>query len=317
MTGQQRGWMSVRFRGFESWLDATLAYAGERFMRGWAVVERAYRRPLSRFALRLKFSFYPVLAVAALGWFGWDWTHEQSLNAAENAVFDRVVNWRPVEPVPSGQVVVVEIDECSIEYFRNRGQGGWPWNRQKHADLLDKLDRAGVALVGYDILFADPAQEDRPGDGVLDDIARGGEGRFLFVLGHEISHCVQRDHYNVIRKQQLTALGQQTVSNSITTGTSTAEIYARDYVEQQGATIMLTALDRDAEFRADAGAEIYLSRSGMNPMALYAVLQKMMALGAQSASLAALYKTHPTLDARLDQIDRRNYKGLVAYTSRE
>ena len=137
------------------------------------------------------------------------------------------------------------------------------------------------------------------------------------VLGHEISHCVQRDHYNVIRKQELATLGKETVSGKIDTGGGAAETFARNYVEQHGATIMLTALDRDAEFRADEASEIYLARSGMNPIALYSVLQKMVALGEKSASLAALYKTHPPLDARLDRIDKRGYAGLAAYTSRQ
>ena len=55
----------------------------------------------------------------------------------------------------------------------------------------------------------------------------------------------------------------------------------------------------------------------MNPMALYSVLQRMTALGRQSASLAALYKTHPPLDARLDRIDERGYEKLKAYLARE
>lgn len=101
-----------------SWLDATLAALGEGFMRAWTVVERSYRRPLARLAFRLKFSVYPLLALAALGWLGWDWTHDRSLDSAENAIFDKIVNWRPVEPQPTGRVAVVEIDECSIEYFR-------------------------------------------------------------------------------------------------------------------------------------------------------------------------------------------------------
>ena len=164
-----------------SWLDAALAALGENFMRSWTVVERSYRRPLSVFAFRVKFAFYPLLALVAIAWLAWDWTHDRSLNAAENAVFDRVVNWRPVEPPPSGRVVVVEIDDCSIEYFRARGEGGWPWSRQRHADLLDQLDRAGVAAVGYDVLFADPSSEDPGGDQTLDAIAAGGDGRFLFA----------------------------------------------------------------------------------------------------------------------------------------
>lgn len=137
------------------------------------------------------------------------------------------------------------------------------------------------------------------------------------VLGHEISHCVERDHYNVIHKQEVATLGKQTLAEEVQTGGGLAQTYARDYVEQHGATIMLTTLDRSAEFRADEAAEIYLARSGMNPMALYSVLQRMAALGEKSASLAALYKTHPPIGARLDRIDERGYKGLEAYTTRE
>jgi Zn-dependent protease with chaperone function len=55
----------------------------------------------------------------------------------------------------------------------------------------------------------------------------------------------------------------------------------------------------------------------MNPLALYAVLQKMTALGSKSPSLAQLYKTHPALDDRMDRIDQRGYRALEAYTSRE
>jgi CHASE2 domain-containing sensor protein len=164
-----------------SWIDASLAVLGDRFMRGWSKVERSYRRPLSQLAIRLKFVFYPLLAIAAIAWLGWDWSHTRSLNSAEDAIFDRVVQWRPFEPKPSGRVVVVEIDECSIEYFRARGEGGWPWGRQRHADLLDTLDRAGVRIVGYDVLFTDASRDDSDGDHSLDAMAEGGAGRFVFA----------------------------------------------------------------------------------------------------------------------------------------
>jgi Zn-dependent protease with chaperone function len=55
----------------------------------------------------------------------------------------------------------------------------------------------------------------------------------------------------------------------------------------------------------------------MNPIALYAVLQKMAALGSESAALAQLYKTHPPLDARMDRIDARGYGALEMYTTRD
>jgi CHASE2 domain-containing sensor protein len=164
-----------------SWLDATLATLGDGFVREWTKVERSYRRPFSWVTFRLKFAFYPLLAISAIAWLGWDWSHERSLNSAENAIFDQVVQWRPFEPVPSGRVVVVEIDECSIEYFRAQGEGGWPWSRQRHADLLDQLDRAGVRVVGYDVLFTDASRDDPVGDQTLEATAEGGAGRFVFA----------------------------------------------------------------------------------------------------------------------------------------
>ncbi len=138
------------------------------------------------------------------------------------------------------------------------------------------------------------------------------------VLGHEISHCVQRDHYNVIHKQEMAAMGKDEAMKNVTVGNETvAGSYARRYAEKNGAAIVMTSLDREAEFRSDEAAEFYLARSGMNPLSLYAVLQKLMALGSESASLAQLYKTHPPLDARLDHIDQRGYGELEAYTARE
>ncbi len=146
------------------------------------------------------------------------------------------------------------------------------------------------------------------------------------VLGHEISHCVQRDHYNVIRQQMLTSAGKDAAMGEVRQAqqaqvqdptASAALNFALQYVEKHGATILMTSLDRAAEYRADEVAEIYVARGGMNPLALYAVLQAMAAEGSQSPALAQLYKTHPALDDRMDRIDKRNYQALKPYTLRE
>jgi CHASE2 domain-containing sensor protein len=161
-------------------LEAAMAWLGFTFVDRWGAFERGYRRPYARLALRLRFAFYPLLAVAALSWLAWDWQHDRNLASAENAIFDQVIQLRPVEPMPSGKVVVVEIDDCSIEYYRARGEGGWPWSRQRHADLLDALDRAGVRAAGYDIEFVEGSRADPSGDATLEAMAEGGGGRFLF-----------------------------------------------------------------------------------------------------------------------------------------
>ncbi len=142
------------------------------------------------------------------------------------------------------------------------------------------------------------------------------DGEVAAVLGHEISHAVQRDHYEVIRKQEMTSVGTNLAASRVNVGGGIAGSYAKDYAQKHGAKIALARLDREAEFRSDEAAEIYLARSGFNPLSMYMVLQKMTALGTASAKLAQLYKTHPPLADRLDRIDRRGYAGLERYTQR-
>lgn len=136
------------------------------------------------------------------------------------------------------------------------------------------------------------------------------------VLAHEITHVVQRDHYSVIRDQGLMDVGLDIASNQIRSGSSLAESLARDYVEKHGASILATELDRDAEYRADEIGQLYLARAGMNPLAMYAMLQKMAATGTATGGLAQLYETHPNIDDRLDRIDRRGYGPLTRYLDR-
>jgi len=51
---------------------------------------------------------------------------------------------------PSGGVVIVAIDEKSVE-----AEGVWPWSRAKMARLVDGLAAGGVAAVGFDVIWAD------------------------------------------------------------------------------------------------------------------------------------------------------------------
>ena len=107
------------------------------------------------------------------------------------------------------------------------------------------------------------------------------------VLGHEISHVVQRDHYHVIHKQGVTQTGTELLADQVDVGGGIAGAFAKNYATRFGAKVMVTSLDREAEFRSDQASEVYLARSGFNPLSLYAVLQKMTAFGTQSASLAS------------------------------
>lgn len=69
--------------------------------------------------------------------------------ALRNHLFDQFQRWHPrvYQDVP---VRVVDVDEESLARL-----GQWPWPRTRVAELLDKLGAAGVAAVGFDVLFAE------------------------------------------------------------------------------------------------------------------------------------------------------------------
>jgi adenylate cyclase len=66
------------------------------------------------------------------------------------------------------RIVILDIDERSLD---PRALGRWPWGRDKVAGLLQKLfDKHGVAIVGFDVVFAEPDQSS--GLPVLERLAR-------------------------------------------------------------------------------------------------------------------------------------------------
>lgn len=56
--------------------------------------------------------------------------------------------------VPDARIVIVGIDEPSFAEFERR----WPWPRELHASLIDRLHSAGAAVIAFDVLFADPSE---------------------------------------------------------------------------------------------------------------------------------------------------------------
>jgi adenylate cyclase len=73
---------------------------------------------------------------------------------------------RTVDP----RIVILDIDEKSLAEREKGGEGRWPWPRDRLALLLDKLfDRYGVAIVGFDVVFAE--RDESSGLRVLERLA--------------------------------------------------------------------------------------------------------------------------------------------------
>ncbi|UNK40635.1 adenylate/guanylate cyclase domain-containing protein (plasmid) [Shinella sp. H4-D48] len=79
----------------------------------------------------------------------------RSFPAATDIVSDSLFDaYQRIQPRPDTEqppVAVVDIDEASIASL-----GQWPWSRDVIARMVDRLTAAGVAAIGFDIVFSEP-----------------------------------------------------------------------------------------------------------------------------------------------------------------
>lgn len=73
------------------------------------------------------------------------------LSSFRDRIFDIYQQSHPRAPQSPRPVIVIDIDEQSLLHL-----GQWPWPRTLLAELVDKLTEMGAAVIGFDILFAEP-----------------------------------------------------------------------------------------------------------------------------------------------------------------
>lgn len=87
-----------------------------------------------------------VLCVLLLEWFS------GFMQGLDNRLYD----WASLrtERPAAAQVVVLAVDDASIAHF-----GRWPWSREVHAQVIDRLAQAGARTVVHTSLFFEPQQD--------------------------------------------------------------------------------------------------------------------------------------------------------------
>ena len=58
---------------------------------------------------------------------------------------------REIPPPERKPVTIIDLDEKSLGEI-----GQWPWPRNRIAEMVEKLGKLGVAVIGFDIIFAEP-----------------------------------------------------------------------------------------------------------------------------------------------------------------
>ncbi|KXK49257.1 CHASE2 domain-containing protein, partial [Nitrosomonas europaea] len=64
-------------------------------------------------------------------------------------VYDEIISRQSFQP--DSDIVIVAIDEESL-----RTIGKWPWSRELHAGLIDRLSQIGSNVVALDLLLSEP-----------------------------------------------------------------------------------------------------------------------------------------------------------------
>jgi predicted Zn-dependent protease len=128
------------------------------------------------------------------------------------------------------------------------------------------------------------------------------EGELAGVLGHEITHVVQKHHLKAIQK----GAGLQAGANILTefAAAKGRNPAVADKLVGGIKDLMLRGLDKDDEFESDRMGVVLAARAGYDPYGLPAVLQMLNAMNPADSELALLVSTHPAPSARLDALER-------------
>ncbi|MFC7419314.1 CHASE2 domain-containing protein [Iodobacter arcticus] len=95
-----------------------------------------------------RLGFFLPLASAFLG-LALLLTDASPLQSLRNNLFDQYQRWYPRINLNTA-VRIIDIDDESL-----RRLGQWPWPRTRLAQLTDQLQSAGVAAIGFDVVFAE------------------------------------------------------------------------------------------------------------------------------------------------------------------
>lgn len=93
-----------------------------------------------------RFSWLPGGLAAALVVAVGNWVYSPAKLPLELGLYDRMMT--SVEASPSREVAIVAIDDASLAQL-----GEWPWPRDVHASLIDKLKAEGARVVAFTVPF--------------------------------------------------------------------------------------------------------------------------------------------------------------------
>ncbi len=102
-----------------------------------------------------------LILATLLGW-------QNGLGRLDQALYDTLAMLLAPDAAPD--IVIVAIDETSLA-----GQGRWPWPRERHADLIERISAGAPAAIGLDLLLPEPSADARSDQALARALARSGK----------------------------------------------------------------------------------------------------------------------------------------------
>ncbi len=156
--------------GFTDWLLKPLGWLFARHPQ-W---RDAYGRSIMWLGIRFYWALGLILALAG----AWSLIWHPFDNQFAHESFDLLMRHRPIAYSADPDVVVLDIDEASLAAM-NAQYGRWPWPRQVLARVAQRLERAQVRAVVFDILFADPDIANPQSEADFDQYVLGSRHSFF------------------------------------------------------------------------------------------------------------------------------------------
>lgn len=127
-------------------------------------------RYFGRISRQLDDRFYLLSAIIIALLFIMDISVTHYLSGIDSGTYDLLLKHRLSSPKPSSDIVIVDIDERSLERI-GKDYGRWPWPRELLAEALANMADQGARSIFVNILFSEPDKKNPTGDDALQYVA--------------------------------------------------------------------------------------------------------------------------------------------------
>ena len=78
-------------------------------------------------------------------------------NYPENKVYDTLIKQTAELSVPSDDIMLILLDQESIDWAQQELGWSWPWPRKAYADIVNFLADGGANSLAFDVMFTEPS----------------------------------------------------------------------------------------------------------------------------------------------------------------